>query len=115
MGSNQSNTPFSNNNSNNNNALSSSNLSTPNGLNVVFRVSGPGGQGRPPLTIQARIDEKVSDLIQRYRDKSGDHDTTKKFIFNAKNLNQSLTVGEAGITNNGNIFVVTTHGVKGAY
>jgi len=27
----------------------------------------------------------------------------------------SLTVGEAGLTDNANIFVVTTRGVKGAY
>ena len=60
-------------------------------------------------------DEKVKEVIQRYRIKSGDNDQTKKFIFNAKNLNQELSVGEAGITNNGNIFVVTTQGVKGAY
>ena len=59
-------------------------------------------------------DEQVSELIQRYRTKTGDKDPTKKFIFNAKNLNQNLTVGQAGISNNGNIFVVTTQGVKGA-
>ena len=84
------------------------------GLNVVFRVSGPGGQGQPPITIQCMPDEQVSELIQRYRTKTGDKDPTKKFIFNAKNLNQNLTVGQAGISNNGNIFVVTTQGVKGA-
>ena len=84
------------------------------GINIVFRVSGPGGQGRPPLTIQSMPDEKVKEVIKRYRIKSGDNDQTKKFIFNAKNLNQELSVGEAGISNNGNIFVVTTQGVKGA-
>ena len=65
--------------------------------------------------IQCQLNERVSDLIQRYRTKSGDRDPSKKFIFNAKNLNQSLTIEEAGITNNGNIFVVTTQGIKGAY
>ena len=65
--------------------------------------------------IQCQLNERVSDLIQRYRTKSGDRDPSKKFIFNAKNLNQSLTIEQAGITNNGNIFVVTTQGIKGAY
>ena len=84
------------------------------GLNVVFRASGQGAQNTPPLTIQCTKDEKVKDLIERYRSKSGDRDKHKKFIFNAKNLELNMTVGEAGITNNGNIFVVSTHGVKGA-
>jgi len=109
-----------NNNQNNSQQSSSNNQSSSSqgsggGINVVFRVSGPGGQGRPPLTIQCMLNEKVSEVIERYRTKSGDKDTSKKFIFNAKNLNQNMTVGEAGITNNGNIFVVTTQGVKGAY
>ena len=110
-----------NNNQQNNQNISQSASSnagdndSPQGLNVVFRVSGPGGQGKPPLNIQCMPHEKVSELIKRYRTKSGDKDPTKKFIFNAKNLNQDLTVGEAGISNNGNIFVVTTQGVKGAY
>ena len=98
---------------------SGSSVSTPEsssskGLNVVFRASGQGAQNIPPLTIQCTRDEKVEDLIERYRSKSGDRDKHKRFIFNAKNLDLNLTVGEAGITNNGNIFVVSTHGVKGA-
>ena len=94
---------------------SSSSDNSSGGINVVFRVSGPGGQGRPPLTIQCMPNEKVKEVIKRYRIKSGDKDETKKFIFNAKNLNLSLTVAEADITNNANIFVVTTKGIKGAY
>ncbi len=38
----------------------------------------------------------------------------KKFIFNAKALNPSLTVAEAGLNEGANIFVVNTAGVKGA-
>ena len=83
-------------------------------INVVFRVSGQRAGETQNLNIQCTGDEKVSALIQRYRDKSGDHDNTKRFIFNAKNLNQKLTVNQAGITNNSNIFVVNTQGMKGA-
>ncbi len=103
------------NNQQNSNQNSSSQPSQQGGINVVFRASGQGGQGKPPLMIQCQLNERVSDLIQRYRTKSGDRDPSKKFIFNAKNLNQSLTIEQAGITNNGNIFVVTTQGIKGAY
>ena len=85
------------------------------GYNVVFRASGQGGNSRPPLTIQCMPNEKVSELIERYRTKSGDRDPTKKFIYNAKKLNMDLTISDAGITNNANIFVVTTEGVRGAY
>ena len=45
--------------------------------------------------IQCQSNEKVSDLIERYRTKADDHDPTKKFIFNAKNLSPELTVSQA--------------------
>ena len=68
-------------------------------INVIFRSD---------VIIGCNIREKVSSLIEKYRNKSGDRDDNKKFIFNAKNLNLSLTVAKAGITNNANIFVVST-------
>ena len=36
-----------------------------------------------------------------------------KFIFNAKNLNVTLSLAEAGISNLANIYVVETKGIKG--
>ena len=88
----------------------------PTGMSIIFRASGAGGeQNRPPITIQCLGDEKVADIIKKYRIKADDKDESKKFIFNAKALNVTLTVAEAGLTNNANIFVVTTKGVKGAY
>ena len=56
----------------------------------------------------------VREIIEKYRNKSGDRDPTKKFVFNAKNLSPSLTCAEAGITKKSNIFVVTTKSVRGA-
>ena len=75
------------------------------GLCVIFRVSGADGQTNAPVKVQCMPDDKVSDVIKKYRKKAGDHDSTK-FIFNAKNLNPCLTVAEAGITNNTNIFPI---------
>ena len=84
------------------------------GFSVIFRASGATGQAGAPIMVQCTPNDKVSDIIDRYRNKANDHDTTKKFIFNAKNLNTTLSVAEAGITNNANIFVVATKGIKGA-
>ena len=59
------------------------------------------------------LEDKVSDAIEKYRNDSNDRDQTKKFIFNAKPLHPSLKLIEAGITNNANVFVVVTKGIKG--
>ena len=83
------------------------------GKSIIFRKSGEGEQGAP-IMVQCLDSDKVSEVIKRYRAKSGDQDPSKKFIFNAKALNLDLTVAEAGLTDNANIFVVTTRGVKGA-
>ena len=85
------------------------------GFCVIFRSSGQGGPQQAPVMVQCMPDDKVQSLIDKYRNKSGDNDPSKKFIFNAKNLSPSLSVAEAGIANNANIFVVTTKGVKGAF
>ena len=58
--------------------------------------------------IQCVLDEKVSEIIERYRNKANDFDQTKKFIFNANMLKPNLTLEETGISNNANIFVVST-------
>ena len=72
---------------------------------VIFRDSR---EINKYASLQCFLDEKISDVIKKYRVKSGDFDLTKIFIFNAKNLNQSLTVAEAGLSNLCNIFVVKT-------
>ena len=77
------------------------------GLSIIFRKSGAVGQESNPVMVQCMPDEKVSEVIEKYRNKSGDRDPTKKFIFNARSLYQTLTVAESGITHNANIFVVT--------
>ena len=66
-----------------------------------------------PVTVQCNPEEKVSDIIEKYRNKVNDYDDSKKFIFNAKSLNPSLSLVEAGIKNNSNIFVCRIKGIKG--
>lgn len=82
-------------------------------ISAYFRISGNNHNNRATTAIQCYNDEKVSEIIKRYRILTGDIDESKNFIFNGKNLNPMLTVGEAGINHNGNIFVVQTKGVKG--
>ena len=85
------------------------------GISVVFRQSGlPDDLPKiEPIWIYGCYPEqKVSSIIEQYRSKSGDYDSSKKFIFNAKNLSPLLTVAEAGISNNANIFVVKMKGIK---
>ena len=84
-----------------------SNFKSPEGqLTVFFRKNEDDEQTSPPIAILCKPDEKVSDLIKRYREKTGDFDETEKFIFNAKTLNPSLKVCEQGIEDLSRILVV---------
>ncbi len=85
------------------------------GFIVIFRACGATGQYSAPIMFQCMPDDKVSDVIEKYRNYTGDRDLSKKFIFNAQSLKPSLSVAEAGLVNNANIFVETTKGVKKAY
>ena len=76
--------------------------------NVIFRFTNFDNQ--IPVMIPFDPNEKVSALIERFRKRSNFYDEKVKFIYNAKNLNVNLTIGEAGITNNSNIFLVRNDG-----
>jgi hypothetical protein len=77
-------------------------------INVYFRAGAQGEGGH--IMIQCTMNDKVSDLIEKYKTKSLEDVSKKKFIFNAKALNPSLTVSEAGLQEGANIFVVNTAG-----
>ena len=77
-------------------------------INVKLRIAD-----NKQYTIQIEPEDKVSELIKKYRIISCDNDLTKRFIFNAKLLNYDLTIAEAGLSNNSSIFVVSTSGIKG--
>ena len=85
---------------------------THNFITLIFRTSSRTND--EPIKIQCTSTDLISDVIERYRTKSEDKDRSRKFIFNAKELDQTMTVGEAGLTEGSNIFVVTTQGVYGA-
>ena len=83
-------------------------LNNPVSFTVYFRESGNAIKNKNPIMVNVKEDEKISDIIQKYREKSSNYDDNLKFIFNAKGLHNSLTAAEAGLTNNANIFVVKT-------
>ena len=87
-------------------------MNNPKEISITFRQGGQNIHIIPKISIQFNINEKVSDLIEKYRIKSGDRDLSKKFIFNAENLNFSLTLEEAGLTNNSNVFVIKVNCIK---
>ena len=49
--------------------------------------------------MQSNFEEKVGDLIQKYRIKANDNNNSLKFIFNTKPMNLSLDLAEAGLFN----------------
>ena len=78
-------------------------------IGITFRSN----HDAPPIMVQCYPDDKVSDVIKKYRDMALDRDMTKKFVFNAITLNPSLTVAESGMTNNCSVFVVATKDIRG--
>ena len=84
----------------------------PENIVVIFH-SNKGAPTTPPIQVQCNIKEKMSKVIERYRKKASDFSKTIKFIYNSKAINPCITVAEAGIGNNANIFVAETNGVRG--
>ena len=77
-------------------------------IHVTFRAAGPDGRVLPPMVIPCMPSDKVSDIIEKYRNKANDRDSNKKFISNAHLLDPLSTMTESGIKNLANIFVVST-------
>ena len=81
-------------------------------IRVIFRQNGENSKNIPPITIQCKLGDSVSSMIEKYRNASGDKDPYRKFIYNAKSLDPFLTLSSSKISDNSNIFVVSTRGIK---
>ena len=79
-------------------------------LNVNFRESSQ----KQMITIQCLANEKISAIIQKYREKANDHDKTKKFIYNAKELDLNKTAKESNLINACVIHIIKTKDIRGA-
>ena len=95
---------------------SNMNYKNPNYITVFFQLQIRNGPDINPFTIQCSLDDKVSSVIQQFRNKAQDFDILhEKFIFNAKRLNETLTVAESGITNNSIIYVINDKDLEGGF
>ena len=74
-------------------------------IEVIFN-QGRNMENSPKIKVQCSLKDKVSSMIEKYRNLSGDRNPNKKFIYNARKLNESLSLAEAGITNNSVVFVI---------
>ena len=100
-----------NNNQNFNNNTPNNDNNQTDFLSVFFRFSkdikNPGSDSDgPTLTILCKNEDLVSTIIKKFRDKT-DFKENAQFIFNAKRLNETLTVAESGIKPNSYIFVIS--------
>ena len=67
---------------------------------------------RKIIVMQCNLNEKLKDVIQKYRIKSGDI-YSKKFIYNNQILNLEQAVEENGIPNGGVIICLKTGEIQG--
>ena len=100
---------------NSQNQLNSNNLQMDdnNYILVLFKIRGVGEIDNL-IAVQTELFGTVDSLIEEYRNKTGDYEPTKKFIFNARELNLNQTCVEAGLCNNSIIQVIDTRNVNGA-
>ena len=80
-----------------------------NSIRVIFQSSY-----NHLFDVQCKMNEKVSELIERYKNESGDY-MAQKFLYNAKYLNPHLTLAEAGISNGSYISVSNPGEIKGGF
>ena len=92
-----------------------SNSSTPMSnqfINVDFMMGSDGENGK--IMIQCSMDDKIQDLIDKFKTKTMEDVSKKKFVFNARALIPTKTVRDSELFNGAKIFVIETKGVKGA-
>lgn len=101
---------------NNTNVLQQGQQSSSQFINIIFRVGEqlqPQQDGQVKKTIiQCNLNDKISDIVDKYRTKSLDTEE-KKFVFNAKTLDLKLTAAEAGLVDNATIYALNTKNVMG--
>ena len=76
-------------------------------IKVIFWQSN----GRFGTNVYCLPEEKIRNIIDKYKNKSGDYSPYKRFIFNYKDIPLDLTESEAGINNNSNVFIIITSNI----
>ena len=96
----------------NNNQVNTS--TNPNFITIRFKLQLRRDQNNE-FSIHCTLNDKVSEVISRFRTKAQDVEDLKheKYIFNAKRLNETLTVAEAGMSNNSVVYVINDRDLEG--
>ena len=74
-------------------------------INLNFRFSGPNNN-LPLIQEQCSLEEIFEDVLKRISYKYQFIYKKYRFICNAKKINHNLTLGQCGLSNNCNIFIV---------
>ena len=78
-----------------------------NNINLIFKCAN-----QPSLTVQVKLDEKLSSVVKKYKVLICDNSDNKEFYYSNKKLCLDLTVAENGFTNNCEIEVKTIENDK---
>ena len=97
-----------------NNNFGNSQAVPPNNTETISVTFMKFQHGYSNTVVKCCYSDKISDLIEEYRKKSGDYEMYEKFVFNAKNLCPDLTVAEQGLINGAKIKIIVTKDIKGA-
>ena len=96
-----------------NNQFANMNVNNMQGNNYAINLFFVTPDGKK-ITIQTEPNEKMSSVINKYINKSGDLNAGNYYIFNNKKVAQQLSVAELGITDGSEILVANTGNVIGA-
>ena len=77
----------------------------PNIITVIFKQEWTNHG----IIVDCSPDEKISNIIQKYRMKSGDYDTRRVFLYNAKKLEPDKTALQEGLRHSITVIVTKTH------
>ena len=92
------------NNMDNNNNMENSQQLNNQFINVDFVMGTNGENGS--LTIQCNLDDQIQDLIDKFKMKTQEDASTKKFVFNTSELDPRSTAKESGLFDGAKIFVI---------
>ena len=74
-------------------------------ITVIFDKEDFMNRDNKTIKIECNLDEKVKNVIEKYRLKTYDREPKLKFIYNGMPLNPLSTVAETGLKNNAQILV----------
>ena len=98
----------------NNNQIQTSPIN-PNIITIIFKLQAKE-EFNNAFSVQCNLNGKVSDVIKSFRNKTNNFNYQPEiFIFNAKRIDETLTVAEAGLTNNSIISVLNDEKLIGGF